>query len=274
MKIFKNYLLILLSLCLFSCTEEVIDLDLETAKPRLVIDASIDWVKNTSGNEQKIKLSTTTGYYNNEFPTVSGANIVLTSSTNVTFPFIETPGTGEYICTNFQPVIGETYTLTISLNGEIYTATETLMEAPSIENNIEQHNTGGIGGDEVEITYYYQDDATQQNNYIRSVKNPHVAFPEYEPENDESNQGNLVPVYYSNEDLKTGDIVTIKLYGISKKYYDYFRKILNASGADTGQFPTTPGSVRGNILNQTNTKNFAYGYFRLSEVDVKDYTIQ
>jgi len=273
MKIFKNYLVILLSFCLFSCAEEVIDLDLETAEPRLVIDASIDWIKNTPGNEQKIKLKTTTGYYNNEFPIVSGANIVVTNSSK-TFNFIENPGTGEYICTDFLPVIGETYTLTISLNGETYLATETLMSVPSIENNIKQNNTGGIGGDEVELTYYYQDNATEQNNYLHSVKNPRVAFPEYKAENDEDHQGNLVPVYYLNKDLKAGDIVNIRLYGISKRYYDYFRKLLTASGAGTGPFSTTPGSVRGNIFNKTNAKNFAYGYFRLSEVDVKDYTIE
>ncbi|WP_018628039.1 DUF4249 family protein [Niabella aurantiaca] len=274
MKIFKIYLIIQLSICLVSCTEKVIEPDLKTVMPRLAVDASIDWVKNTSGNEQKIKLTTTTGYYSNEFPTVSGANIVIANSTNTIFHFIENPGTGEYICSDFQPVIGETYTLTVSLNGESYIATETLMSVPDIENNIEQNNKGGMGGDEVEITYYYHDNATLQNNYLYSVRNPRVAFPEYEAENDENTQGNLVPVYYSNKDLKAGDLVNIKIYGISKRYYEYFRKLLAASGADTGPFPTTPGSVRGNILNQTNSANFAYGYFRLSEVDVKDYTIQ
>lgn len=275
MKIFKNYLMVLLSFCLFSCAEEVIEVDLETAEPRLVVDASIDWIKNTSGSEQKIKLTKTTGYYSDEYPIVYGAHVKVSNS-NTTFAFIENPGTGEYICTDFQPTIGETYTLTISLDGETYTATETLMGVPSIENKIDQNNEGGMGGNEVELTYYYRDNAAEQNNYLYRIKNPRVAFPEYEAENDENNQGNLVPVYYSSEDanLKAGDIVNIKLYGISKRYYEYFRKLLAASGADTGPFPTTPGAVRGNIRNETNSANFAYGYFRLSEVDVKDYTVQ
>lgn len=42
-----------------------------------------------------------------------------------------------------------------------------------------------------------------------------------------------------------------------------------ASGNGGSPFQTTPSGVRGNIVNQTNSKNFAYGYFRLSEVDVK-----
>ena len=262
-----------MGLFLISC-EKVIDVDLETAEPRLVIDASIDWLKNTFGNQQKIKLSMTTAYYNTEFPAVEGANVVVTNSANTVFNFEENPGTGEYICNNFIPTIGETYTLTISLNGETYKATETLMSVPKIEDNIVQNNAGGMAGDEIEITYYHQDNATELNYYLYSAKNPHVAFPDYETDDDEEAQGGLTPVYYSDEDLKPGDVVNIKLYGLSKRYYDYFRKIINASGNDGSPFATTPTAVRGNINNQTNTANFPYGYFRLSEVATKDYTIE
>src|SRR6478735_5925267 len=91
--------------------EKAINVPLKTASPRLVIDASIDWVKNTTGNEQKIILSTTTGYYNSEFPTVSGALITVTNASNTVFNFVETSGTGQYVCHNFLPVIGQTYNL-------------------------------------------------------------------------------------------------------------------------------------------------------------------
>lgn len=273
MKNLKKYIIIALGMVLISC-EDVIDVDLDTAPPKLVVDASIDWVKNTNGSQQKIKLSTSTGYYSVNFPTVSGASVIVTNSANTSFNFIENSGTGEYICNNFVPVIGETYTLTINLNGETYTATDKMIGAPKIEDNILQNNEGGMGGDEIELTYYYQDNPAESNYYIFSNKNPHIAFPEYQVENDENNNGGLTPVYYSNKDLKQGEVVNIKLYGINKRYYDYFRKILNASGGDTGPFSTTPSSVFGNISNKTNSANTPFGYFRLSEVDVKNYTIQ
>ncbi len=98
---------LLLSLIVFtviSC-EDVISVDLDTAAPRLVIDASIDWIKGTPGNEQKIVLSTTTGYYSSDFPTVSGAEIIVTNTAGVLFTFIESGNTGEYICSNFEPLI-------------------------------------------------------------------------------------------------------------------------------------------------------------------------
>jgi hypothetical protein len=108
--IMKNiaYLFILI---FFASCEDVINVDLETGDPKLVIDANILWQKGTSGNEQKIKLTTTTDYYTNTIPTVSGAIVFVTNSQNTVFDFIEVPNTGEYVCTNFVPVINETYTL-------------------------------------------------------------------------------------------------------------------------------------------------------------------
>jgi len=274
MKILNIVLLAVTALLFTGCHEDVIKVDLDTAEPRLVIDASIDWIKNTAGNGQKIKLSTTTGYYNDKFPTVSGASVSVTNTAKTVFNFIEIPGTGEYTCINFEPVIGETYTLEITLNGETYTAVETLVGTPIIEDTIEQNDKGGMAGDEIEITYYYQDNGAEYNYYLYSVIMSHVAFPQYSVENNEKNQGSLIPVFYSHEDLESGDEISLKLYGISKRYYNYMNKLLLASGNDDRPFPTTPAAVRGNIINETDSENFAFGYFRLSEVDIKNYTIK
>lgn len=254
--------------------EKAINVDLKTASPRLVVDASIDWVKNTTGSVQKIVLSTTTGYYSPEFPGVSGGVITVTDALNRVFQFEETGRTGEYICNNFLPVTGQTYALKIILNGETYTASETFTAAPSIEDHIDQDNKGGETGDEIEITFYYKDDASQQNYYLNSVSQPYAPFPELEVEDDEHTNGNLMQESYSHEKFKVGDKVDIRLYGISRNYYNYMFKMILASGNDGNPFPTIPSAVRGNIINQTNNKNYAFGYFRLSEVDTKIYTIK
>ena len=259
MKILNKIIILIFGLFLFAC-EEVIVVDLDTAPPRLVIEASIDWQKNTTGNEQKIIISTT--------------SVSITNTTGTVFDFTEISNSGEYVCNNFVPVIGETYALTILLNGETYSATETLIATPTIEDTIEQNNTGGFGGDEVEITYYYQDDAMQENYYFFGMQDSNIAFPQYSVEDDENSQGSLIPVSYSSEDLKKDDIVSFKLYGISRRYFEYLKKLLVASGNDDGPFQSTPTLVRGNIVNQTNSNNFTFGYFKLSEVDVQEYTIQ
>ena len=91
MKLLQKIFLLSFGLFLTGC-EDVITVDLDTAPPRLVIDACIDWVKNTTGNEQKIKLSTTTGYYSPNFPTVSGATISVSNSANTVFAFYGSDG--------------------------------------------------------------------------------------------------------------------------------------------------------------------------------------
>ena len=59
------------------------------------------------------------------------------------FTFIETPGTGEYVCTNFEPVIGETYTLKVIIGSQVYSATEKLIASPEIA-SIEQDEESGF----------------------------------------------------------------------------------------------------------------------------------
>lgn len=273
MKLLKLIQILLISLISLSC-EDVIELDLDSAPPKLVIDASIDWVKNTPGNEQKIKLTTTTSYYATEFPTVSGAIIYVTNSDNTVFNFVESSNPGEYICTDFLPEIGETYTLTITVNDTTYTATETLIGTPPIDENIIQNNEGGFAGDELEIRYSYQDDGAQENYYMTGIKSNRVAFPEYWLVSDELLQGNRIEQFYAHEDLEIGDSLNIKLYGVSKRYYDYFGKVLNAAGSDGGPFAPAAVTVRGNVINQNDNDNFPLGYFRLSEVSERNYTIQ
>ena len=272
MKLFQKILILAVGIFVLGC-EDVIDLDLETAAPKLVIEASIDWLKNTPGNSQTIKLSTTTGYYSTEFPIVSGAVIVVSDSVGSQFNFVETSG-GVYTCNDFLPVIGESYTLTVNLNGEIYTATETLTAVPQIEANIQQDDSGGFAGDEIEVRFFYQDDGTQDNYYMSSVETDYLAFPDFSVSRDQLFQGNLMFDIYSSEDLKAGDMINLRLYGISKRYYEYFDKLLGIAGGNGGPFETVPVTVRGNIINQTNVDNYALGYFRLSEVDDRSYTVQ
>lgn len=273
MKLLQKIKILSVALFVTGC-EKTIDVPLKTASPRLVIDASIDWLKNTAGNEQKIILSTTTGYYSSEFPSVSGAVVTVTNASNSVFDFLETPGTGQYVCHDFVPAMGETYNLKVVLNGETYTASETLTPVPPIEETIDQNDQGGEVGDEVEISFYYKDNASQANAYLSSITQPHSPFPELEVEDDEHTNGNLMQESYSNEKFKAGDQVDIKLYGISKSYYNYMYKLILATGNDGNPFPVTPSAVRGNIINQTDSKNYPFGYFRLAEVDTRSYKIQ
>jgi len=273
MKRYKILLILFLTLFASSC-EEVIDVNLETAAPRLVVYASIEKQKEPTGSEQKIRLSTTTGYFDAVIPTVSGADVRITNSDKVDFIFTETSNPGEYKCADFDPNIGEVYVLTIVLNGETYTATETL-KSVSPFTKIEHKNDGGFSAKEIEIKAYFNDPAVDENYYMVKFKSGVSAIPFYDIFDDSFTQGNENFRLYINENLKPGNTVDITLFGISKRYFEYMRKLTAIAGsASGGPFATAPATVRGNIVNTTNPNNFAFGYFNLSETDYRKYVIE
>lgn len=259
---------------LVSC-QDVVKVDLDTAPPKLVIDASINWEKGTAGNLQTIKLSTTTGFYSNVIPSVSGAIIFITNSANTAFNFTEqVPNTGQYICNNFIPIIGETYVLTVNYAGQTYIATEKMIAVPDIS-NITQRNNAGFTANEIEVKFFFQDNGLENNSYLAKFITTVNAFPEYDAFDDHFTQGNEMFSLYSNKDLKTGNTINFTLYGVSTQYFNYMKILLGISGSTGGgPFQTPPATVRGNIVNQTNETNNCLGYFRLCEVDKLQYVVQ
>jgi Domain of unknown function (DUF4249) len=273
MKLHKIITLLFISLLVISC-EEVIDVKLDTASPKLVVNASIQWRKGTLGNEQKVKLTTTTGYFDTTIPTVSGATVFITNSDNTNFNFIETPNTGEYLCTNFIPEIDKTYVLTIVLNGQTYTATETLKSISPIT-RIEQNDEGGFTGNEIEIKSFFNDPADANNYYMFKYKSSILTIPSFEVFDDRFTEGNENFGLYINEDIKSGDNLDITIYGVSKRYFEYMNKLITvAGGSSGGPFSIPPATVKGNIVNQTNSKNYALGYFNVSETDFRNYVVE
>ncbi|UGS22376.1 DUF4249 domain-containing protein [Flavobacterium cyclinae] len=265
-------LLFTTSFSFLSC-EDVVEIDLDTAPPRLVIDASIKWQKGTAGNEQTIKLTTTTDFYSSTIPTVSGATVFIIDGNGIQYDFIETPGTGNYVCTNFNPEIRQTYTLTVIHDSQVYTATESLIEVPTID-SIEQNENGGITGNQIEVKFFYQDNGLIDNYYLINFNASNALLPIIDVIDDEFFQGNQMFAYLAN-DLNAGDSIQLQLNGISQTYYNYMNILLGIAGTNGGSpFQTPPATVRGNIVNQTNFNNFALGFFRLSEIDTVSYIVE
>lgn len=273
MKKIHLFFVIILAIFFQSC-EDVVAVDLKTAPPKLIVEASINWYKGTSGKEQKIKLTTTSDYYSNVIPKVSGATVSIKNSSNVTFNFTENPNTGEYLCTTFIPVINETYTLTVISNGQTYTATETLKPVPPIT-KITQNNLGGFDGKTIEIKAFFNDPALEENYYLFGYSYQNQLLNNYFVGEDTFFQGNEFFSASQNDELKAGDKIGIRHFGISKTYANYMKILLSVAGSSNGApFQSPAATVRGNIINSTNFDNYALGFFSLSEADIKNYDVQ
>ncbi|MFV5703325.1 DUF4249 domain-containing protein [Flavobacterium sp. XS2P12] len=268
-----NLILVLFTAAFFNSCTDVVDIPLNTDNPRLIIDASINWQKGTTGNNQVVKLTTTTDFYTNVIPVVSGATVFIKNSSNSVFNFIETPNTGVYVCGNFVPVIDQSYTLTVINHGQTYTATETLKSVASIT-SVTQENQSGLGNDFLKIKTFFNDPADVDNYYLYKYKFSNNLKPEYSIDDDLFFQGNTFFSLVLEEDTKPGDQVEITHYGISKSYFNYMNILLSVAGSSGGgPFQSPPATVKGNIKNETNFDNYPLGYFRISEVSKSDYTI-
>jgi hypothetical protein len=273
MKKIQLFFVILMAVFCNGC-EDVVSVDLNTAPPKLVIEASINWQKGTTGKEQKIKLTTTTDYYGNTIPTVSGATVFIKNSSNIVFNFFENPNTGEYFCTNFIPVINETYTLTVISKGQTYTATETLRPVAAIT-KIVQNNQGGFDGKTIEIKAHFNDPASEDNYYLYGYAYENPLVDNFYAGEDTFFQGNEFFSASQNDELKVGDKIEITHLGISKTYSNYIKVLVSIAGNSNGApFQSPSATVRGNIINTTDFDNYALGYFSLSEADIRNYVVQ
>lgn len=271
----------ILALMLASC-EDVIDVPVQTAPLRLVVEASLDWEKGTTGNEQSIRLSTSSAFFDTSGNTeVTGASVKVTNDVSgAEFAFTD-ENNGTYTTTDFIPVIGNSYTLEIIHDGETYTANETLNAVTNIT-DVFQDLEDGFDDEVLEVHIVFTDPPELGNNYLFRFKKEGELLPELEVTDDEFVNGNEIDWWYEIDDeeetdqvkaFKPGDVVAIEMYGISEDYKNYVGILIDQIGG-VGLFEATPVSVKGNCINQTNPENYAHGYFRLTQVNTTSYTFE
>lgn len=269
---FQHIYIIIIFFSFFSC-EDVIDVDVPNSEPRLVIDASINWFKGTTGNNQTIKLTLTAPYFDEEIPPANNAQVFISDENSNIYNFIEDGESGIYLNTTFFPVINEQYQLTIIYNNETYIGTETLLAVPEFE-FVEQNLEGGLTGEDTEIKAYFTDPANEENYYFFEFIPSIPIIKTLDTFKDEFVNGNLIFGFYVEEDLNPGDSVIIRNYGVSERFYEFMYVLLQQTGEGGGPFETQPATVRGNCINVTNPNNYPLGYFRLSEVSEINYIIE
>lgn len=265
-------LLIIIGL-LNSCTD-VIDVNVPNGGARLVVDASIKWQKGTLGETQTIKLRESTAFFdkNPDVP-VSGASVTVTKENDGSIFVFADQNNGSYTATDFVPELNASYTLEILYNGNTYTATETLIAGPVI-NRVEQITEEGFGETEIELQVFFDDPGDIKNYYLGEFTPTNLPLPSLAVINDEFTDGNENFIESDNENYAAGRTVSINVYGISQRYYDYINILVQQYGSDeNGPFPITPVQLKGNCMNVNDSNEEVLGYFRLGEFDTTSYTI-
>ena len=264
----KIYLFSILAMLIFTSCEKVVDIDVPSIEPKLIIDASFDVMfdQNPVVANTVVKLTLSADYFDDEIPTVTNATVFLTNlSDSSILIFSDTNSDGNYKPINsFIPADDVEYELTVIYDNETYKGKATKVKSTVI-NNIEQGDDTLFSGDEIEIETSFTDDGTKENYYLFNFDyNNYVTIEDQFLNGSEYN----FSYYIDMDEIELPSTVIIKLSGITKEYYTYFTILVNQSGQNGGgPFQSIPSSLLGNMINTTNENNFPLGYFHISETD-------
>jgi len=294
----KKFSFILCFILLTLACEDVIEVELPTTEPRLIIEALMRVDINEEFIPVEVKVTETDNFFG-DVPVTSLENILivitLTDSLGIESSGISTlaesePGTGVYIPDpNFSTdqriptsavAFDLRYDLIIEHKGRKHIAqTKYIPSAPIIK--LEQGDGTLFGDDETEITIGFHDEAID-NYYIFDYDNN-----EYLVSEDKFYQGQEFEFTNSlDREIEPGTTINVSILGADKTFYEYMSQLLEQSEESQGPFQTPTATVRGNVFDITDLDNrivfdnveqpnvFPLGYFAIVEEQKASITIQ
>ncbi len=248
---------IMMLMVLFSSCEKVIDLDLNSAEKKYVIEAVLTDIPG----QAKVTLTQTKDFdEDNTFPGIDGATVTITENGGPTTTLVRTSA-GVYEAPALTGVSGRTYTLSLTApTGEVFTAVSTMPQKVLMDTiyasdefffgenlkviNVEHPDPIGLGN-----SYRYIQYVNGQRKTAIQIRN------------DEYSDGRKINSklfdFDDNDDdedkIKSGDQIRVDFLCIDPVIYKYwFSLIRSATGGSQQATPANP---------VTNVKGGALGYF-------------
>lgn len=254
-------LLLAISVGVVSC-EKVIDLDLNTADTKLVIEANIT---NTT-DSQFVKISRSVPFdQSNNFPPVSGAAVHFADERGRVFP-LEEKEPGLYFVSRLTGRPGITYYLRVLVDDKEYTASSKMPEQIYIDSLGITVNT--FFDEEQKVVQVIYSDRPEVKNYYRFLlKINNFPTKSYFVFDDNFTDGRSVVRDLFDFDLEpqSGDVATIEMQCIDPVMFRYWLGLSqNESRGGASTIPANPVS---------NISNGALGYFSAHTSQLEDLDI-
>lgn len=237
----KNlWILIALVTVGFTSCQKVIDVDLNDADPKIVIEATY----NGTDSLVHVKVSYTASFFDDSEPTlVNDASVMITDG-NGTSTIVPTIGNGMYELPAYAPSIGTTYTVTVIHNGTTYTATSTLMPTLVQQTPIFDFYESGFFGEDggYLVSCVYQDPSGLGNCYkaiLTANDTVYDALNEILIGDDLLTDGNLIE-RPAIQFFQAGDTISYELQSIDQGVYEYYNELLTLAGGQQSAAPANP----------------------------------
>jgi len=263
----KIFFLILLPI-FFGC-EEIIELDLNSSNPEIIIEA------NLSNTYNFVLITESTDYYNpNKYIPISNAEVIIRENDGTSY-FLEETAPGEYGHNNLLAVPESQYTIEVNYDEKVYSAASyapPTIYIDSIDYKLEDvpfHDEKNL-----ELHVYFQDNP-DQSDYARFVvyKNGDVIKKRIFLYEDRLANGNYIDFFFFNFDdevFQSGDEITVQMLTIDELAFTYY-KTLRKAIARSGSGPFGPAAPANPISNWSNN---AFGYFSAFSIDSKSLVIK
>lgn len=284
----KKYIYLLAFLVLIVACEDVIDVELPTEEPRLVVDALIRVDIDEPYIPVEVKLSLSSDFFNNNTPTSAESVIIQYDEyedgriINSGFSNLaeEIPGSGIYTPDpNFSSdqriptsILDRNlvFNLLIRHEGRLYLAMTEYVPSVPIDSLIQGDGTL-FSDDETEVIVTFTDDPDRDSFYLIDF-----SFSEFLVTEDKFYRGQQFSFSYFYDQLfEPNTEIEIGLMGADQNFYNYMDLLIEQTTNDAGIFATPVATVRGNVFDITDIDNidisdnvgqpniFPLGYFAI-----------
>jgi hypothetical protein len=278
-KILSLFLAVLLS---WSC-QEVIDLELNEADPKIVIEGEIV-NKNTI---HRIRISESLNYYDTgRMNPVSDAEIrLLDENNNVISGFIYNPQDSNYqTYDSLRLEIGAEYKIQIEINDELLEAKGKLLENATLDSiyYLSDKEMQALGQPVFGEGYFLFVDGRLNNEGVEYFKLDVIVNDTLRNSRGALSNSILTSEFFGKEfqalpvpgSFEEADTVDLELYTLNEDVYQYYVEFINLLFNDGGVFSPPPVNPDSNIKNITNPENEPLGFIQFSSVQRRSLVIK
>jgi hypothetical protein len=266
----RYFFSLLALLALTASCEKVIDININDANPKPVVESYIE-----NDSTCYVKLTYTSNFFDssNE-PAITDAVISISDDQGGSEQ-LSHEGGGIYRGNNVIGTIGRTYTLTVNVAGEDFTASSKMPPLVAIDSFSKQSLSaffGGGNGPERYWIYVNYTDPSQEKNYYAvrttyydSTETEQGFVTDYGIADDELSDGIATRSFTTTSPFESGDTLTTELASLDRATHLYFKTLQDAlTGGFGSAAPSNP---------TTNFSEGALGYFGAWSKEVRVFVV-
>ena len=264
----KNILFALATIAALNSCTKVIDLNLNDANPKIVIEAEL-----LAGTQDfTVHITKTSDFFNPGQPvTVAGAAVFLKKGTDAPLDLTD-EGNGIYTLRDFTASENTGYFLSVTTGGKTYEASDFLPKNVPLDSLTikitEKPPFGSLGADSFQVVVHYQDPLADINFYrIKSTVNgiPRSTGDKLLVLEDRFSAGSYIQLPIFTDTYELNDSVDVELVSMSHAMFDYFTTLALLVDGSGSAAPTNPSG---------NWSGGALGYFGAFSVSKKSILVR